>query len=82
MIHVSTQLRFIRKNVTHLATCGNGASGRTTRVEWPLALVVLCLVGCSLDARCDIRPGTIIERLLLTPEDFGVRILVEVRGKL
>ena len=51
-------------------------------MKWPLALVMFGLVGCGLDARCDVRPGTVVERLLLTPENLGVGILVEVGGEL
>ena len=49
---------------------------------WPLALVVFRLLGGGLDAGRDVRPGTVVEWLLLAPHDLGVRVFVEVRREL
>ena len=67
---------------TYLATSGNRASGVTAGIQGVLALVVLSLVGSGQDTRSDVSPGTIVERLLLTPEEVGVGVLVKVRGNL
>ena len=44
--------------------------------------MVLCLVGGRLDARRDVRPRAVVQRLLLRPEQVRVRVLVEVRREL
>ena len=44
--------------------------------------MVLGLVGGGLDAWANICPGTIVEGLLLTPEDISIRVLVEMGCKL
>lgn len=65
-----------------LAASRDGARGLAASVERVLALVVLGLVGSSQDARADIGPGTVVERLLLAPKDVRVGILVEVGSEL
>ena len=67
---------------TYLATSGNRASGVAAGIQGVLALVVLSLVGSGQDTRSDVSPGTVVERLLLTPEEVGVGVLVKVRGNL
>ena len=64
---------------TNLATSGDRAGRGTADIDGDLALMVLRFVGSSLDAGCNIGPCTVVEWLLLTPNDFGVRVLVEVR---
>lgn len=44
--------------------------------------MVLRLVGCGQDARRNISPSTIVERLLLAPEKVGVGVLVQMRSDL
>ena len=67
---------------TNLATSGDRAGRGTADIDGDLALMVLRLVGSSLDAGCNIGPCTVVEWLLLTPNDFGVRVLVEMRSDL
>ena len=64
--------------VDRLAAGRDGARGLAARVERVLALVVLRLVGRGLDARADVSPRAVVERLLLAPEDVRVGVLVEV----
>ena len=71
-----------KENERYLATSGDGTGGRTAGDQWPLALVVFRLAGGSLDAGRGVRPGAVVERLLLAPQNVGVGVLVEVRREL
>ena len=42
--------------------------------------MMLCLTRGGVDARTDITPSTVVEGFLLTPDQVGVGILVEVGG--
>ena len=66
----------------YLGTSSDGARWRTASEQSLLALVILCLIGSSRDAGRDVCPGTVVERLLLCPEDVGVGVLVEVGSEL
>ena len=65
-----------------LATSRDGARRLAAGVERVLALVVLRLIGGGEDAGRDIAPCTVVERLLLAPENVRVGVLVKVRGQL
>jgi hypothetical protein len=64
--------------VLQLAARGDGARGLAPGVKRVLALVVLRLARRGVDARADVAPGAVVQRLLLAPEQAGVGILVEV----
>ena len=68
--------------VHRLAAGRDGARGLAARVERVLALVVLRLVRGGEDAGRDIAPCTVVERLLLAPENVRVGVLVKVRRDL
>ena len=65
-----------------LAAGRDGARGLAARVKRVLALMVLGLVRGGQNARANVGPGAVVERLLLTPEDIRVGVLVEVGGEL
>ena len=58
----------------YLAAGGDGAGGLAPGVVRVLAPVVLRLVRGGQDARPDVRPRAVVQRLLLAPEDVGVRV--------
>lgn len=65
--------------VNGLETSGHGGAGGTTSVQDVAAVVVLGGVQHGLDTGLDVRPGTGVERLLLTPDDvLGVGVAVQV----
>ena len=66
----------------YLAAGGDGAGGLAPGVVQVLAPVVLRLVRGGQDARPDVRPRAVVERLLLAPEDVGVRVRVQMRRDL
>jgi len=63
-----------------LATRSNGACGLTASIVGVLSFVVLSPASSRVDARTDIAPGTIVQRFLLTPEEIGIRVFVEMRS--
>ena len=65
-----------------LATSRDGARRLTAGVQRVLALVVLCLVRRGEDTGANIGPRAVVKRLLLTPENIRVRVLVKVRSDL
>ena len=79
---VSRDPECYRENHAYLATSGDGASRRTADVARVLALVVLSLVGSGEQTRAHVGPGTVVERLFLTPNQVGVGVLVEMRSEL
>ena len=42
--------------------------------------MVLGLARSGVDTRANIAPGTVVKRLLLTPEETGIGVLVKMRG--
>lgn len=68
--------------VHRLATSRDGARRLAAGVERVLALVVLRLICGGEDAGRDIAPCTVVERLLLAPENVRVGVLVKVRRDL
>ena len=64
--------------VNRLATGRDRTRGLAAGVQRVLALVVLRLVRGGQDTRADVRPRAVVERLLLTPEDVRVGVLVEM----
>lgn len=68
--------------VDRLAAGRDRARGLAARVKRVLALVVLRLVRGGHDARADVRPRAVVQRLLLAPEDVRVRVFVEVGREL
>ena len=44
--------------------------------------MMLGLASSGVDARTDVTPGTVIERLLLAPEKAGIGVKVKVGGDL
>ena len=68
--------------VDGLTTSRDRARRLAAGVERVLALVVLRLVRGGQDAGPDVGPRAVVERLLLAPEQIGVRVLVEMGCKL
>ena len=68
--------------VRGLAASCNRRCRRTARVVRVFALVMLRAVCSGQDAGADVCPGAAVERLLLTPNQLRVRVLVEVRREL
>lgn len=68
--------------VDRLAASRNGTCRFAARVKRVLTLVVFSLVGGGEDAWADIGPGAVVERLLLTPQDVRIWVLVEVGSEL
>lgn len=64
--------------VLGLASSSNGAGWSPSSIVRVLALVVLCLVGGSVDARADVAPCTVVHWLLLAPEKISVGVLIKV----
>lgn len=44
--------------------------------------MMLRLATSGEDARSDVAPGTVVERLLLAPKQAGIGVLVKMRGDL
>ena len=68
--------------VDGLATSRDGARRLAAGVERVLALVVLRLICGGENAGRDIAPCTVVERLLLAPQNVRVGVLVKVRRDL
>ena len=64
-----------------LGTGGDGTAGLSAGVDGDLVLVVLSLLQGGDQSRLDIGPSTVVQRLLLSPHQLGVGVLVEVRGE-
>ena len=68
--------------VDRLATSRDGARRLAAGVERVLALVVLGLVRGGHNARADVRPRAVVERLLLAPEQVRVGVFVKMGRQL
>ena len=65
--------------VCALQTSSHGSGWVTSSIQDVTAVVVLRVVEQSLDTGLNKRPGTSVERLLLTPDNaLGIRVAVEV----
>ena len=66
----------------NLASGGDRAGGFTSCVEGIFSFMMLGLASSGVDARTNVTPGTVVERLLLAPEKAGIGVKVKVRSDL
>lgn len=64
--------------VLELASSSDRAGGFTSCVERIFPFMMLGLSSSGVDARTDVTPGTVVERLLLAPEKAGIGVEVKV----